>query len=92
MVATAKHYVGAGGMQWGSSSNKNFKIDQGTTKASEKTLREFYLPPFKAAVRAGVLSVMTGLNSWGDEKISANKYLITDILKKEIGFKGFCCF
>ncbi|MEK7556274.1 MAG: glycoside hydrolase family 3 protein [Patescibacteria group bacterium] len=89
MVATAKHYVGAGGMQWGSSSNKNFKIDQGTTKASEKTLREFYLPPFKAAVRAGVLSVMTGLNSWGDEKISANKYLITDILKKEIGFKGF---
>ncbi|MCR4330461.1 MAG: glycoside hydrolase family 3 C-terminal domain-containing protein, partial [Patescibacteria group bacterium] len=75
--------------QWGSSSNKNFKIDQGTTKASEKTLREFYLPPFQAAVDAGVFSVMVGLNSWGNQKISTHEYLITDILKEELGFKGF---
>ncbi|MCR4306536.1 MAG: glycoside hydrolase family 3 C-terminal domain-containing protein, partial [Candidatus Yonathbacteria bacterium] len=75
--------------QWGSSSNKNFKIDQGTTKASEKTLREFYLPPFQTAVDAGVLSVMVGLNSWGNQKISTHEYLITDVLKEELGFKGF---
>ncbi len=88
MLATAKHYVGAGGMQWGSSSNKDFKIDQGRTPPDEKILRTVYLPPFQAAIDAGVLSVMVGLNSWGDEKISANKYLITDILKKELNFNG----
>ncbi len=88
MLATAKHYVGAGGMQWGSSSNKDFKIDQGRTPPDEKILRTVYLPPFQAAIDAGVLSVMVGLNSWGDEKISANKYLITDILKKELNLNG----
>ncbi len=89
MVATAKHYLGAGSMQWGSSSNKDFKIDQGTTIADTGTLGGPYLAPFKAAVDAGVLSVMVGLNSVGSEKISANKNLITDVLKKELGFKGF---
>ncbi len=89
VLATAKHYIGAGGMQWRSSSNKNFKIDQGTTPPDEKILRSTYLPPFKAAVDAGVGSVMVGLNSWGDTKLSAQKYLITDVLKGELGFKGF---
>ncbi len=89
ILATAKHYLGAGGMQWGSSSNKDFKIDQGRTPPDEKILRTIYLPPFRAAIDAGALSVMVGLNSWGDEKISANKYLITDVLKNELGFSGF---
>lgn len=89
MLATAKHYLGAGGMRWGSSSNKNFKIDQGRTPPDENILRTVYLPPFEAAVDAGVLSVMVGLNSWGDEKISTNKHLITDILKNELNFNGF---
>lgn len=89
IVATAKHYIGAGGMKWGSSSNKNFKIDQGRTPDNYKMLRESYLPPFKEAVDAGVLSIMAGLNSYGDQKISANKYLLTDVLKEELGFEGF---
>lgn len=89
IVATAKHYLGAGGMQWGSAVNKEYKINQGATIADEKTLHEVYLPPFASAVDAGVLSVMAGLNSWGSQKISANTYLLTDVLKKRLGFKGF---
>jgi len=89
MLATAKHYLGAGGMKWGSSANKDFVIDQGTTVFDEETLRTFYVPPFKAAIDAGVLSVMVGLNSVGKQKISANKYLISDVLKEELGFSGF---
>ena len=89
LIATAKHYLGSGAMGWNTSSNESYRIDQGTTEISEAALREFYLPPFKQAVDAGVLSVMAGLNSYGDTKISANKYLLTDVLKDELGFKGF---
>lgn len=88
-LATAKHYLGAGGMRWGSTVDTDYRIDQGTTPADEDALREFYLPPFQAAVDAGVLSVMAGLNTYGDQRISANAYLLTDVLKGELGFKGF---
>lgn len=89
LIATAKHYLGSGAMGWNTSSNDRYRIDQGTTEMSEAALREFYLPPFKQAVDAGVLSVMAGLNSYGDTKISASKYLLTDVLKDELGFNGF---
>lgn len=89
VLATAKHYLGAGGMRWGSSVNTSYKIDQGATDVNEKVLREFYLQPFKAAVDAGVLSVMAGLNNIDGKKMAANKYLLVDVLKKELGFKGF---
>jgi beta-glucosidase len=89
VISTAKHYVGSGGMRWGSSSNKSFKIDQGTTSANEENMRRVHLPPFKDAVEAGAASVMVGLNSWNGMKLSANHYLITDVLKGELGFAGF---
>lgn len=89
MAAAAKHYLGNGASEWGSSINKNFFIDQGNSKLSEKELRKTHLEPFKQAVNAGVKSVMVGLNKWNNKKISANKYLITDVLKKELDFKGF---
>lgn len=89
VLAAAKHYVGNGDMEWGTSINKNFKIDQGVTRIDERTLRATHLPPFKAAVQNGALSVMAGLNTWQDKKLSANSYLLTDVLKKELGFKGF---
>ncbi|MFA5853481.1 MAG: glycoside hydrolase family 3 N-terminal domain-containing protein [Patescibacteria group bacterium] len=88
-IGTAKHFVGAGGMRWGTSSNKEFKIDQGTTDEDEAILRRVHLPPFKAAISAGAASVMVGLNSWNGIKLSANQYLLTDVLKKELGFDGF---
>lgn len=87
--STAKHYVGLGGMVWGTSVNKDYKIDQGYTEPNELKLRTEYLVPFKNAVDAGTKSVMIGLNSWGDTKLSASKYLITDVLKNELNFKGF---
>jgi beta-glucosidase len=89
ILATPKHYIGGGSMLWNTSSNENFKIDQGTTPGSEQKLRTAYLPPFQKAVDAGTLSIMVGLNSWNETKLSADSYLITDVLKKELGFNGF---
>lgn len=89
VLATPKHYIGGGSMTWNTSSNENFKIDQGTTPASEQKLRTLYLPPFAKAVDAGALSVMVGLNSWDTGKLAADTYLITDVLKGELGFAGF---
>jgi beta-glucosidase len=88
-MATPKHYVGLGAMEWGSSDTPGYKMDHGNTIMDEATLRAEHLPPFKAAVQNGALSVMTGLNRWNGEKMSGNKYLITDVLKKESDFRGF---
>jgi len=88
-IGTAKHFIGAGAMLWGTSVNKNFKIDQGESDISLDELRQRHLPSFKAAIAAGVPSVMIGLNNWQNKKISENQYLITDVLKKEMGFSGF---
>lgn len=89
VLATPKHFVGLGGMSWKTSQNENFKIDQGVTPSNEVLLQEVYLPPFAAAVDAGALSIMVGLNTWGDTKTVRQKYLLTDVLKKQLGFKGF---
>ena len=89
VLATPKHYLGLGSMGWNTSLNKNFKIDQGITPANETLLREQYLPPFADVVAAGALSVMVGLNTWGDKRMVLQKHLLTDVLKGELGFKGF---
>lgn len=89
VIATAKHYIGIGAMTWGSSSNKNFLIDQGRTPSSTVALHEEYLPPYKAVIDAGVGSVMVGLNSWDDTWVSYDRDLITKTLKKDLGFSGF---
>ncbi|KKS29109.1 MAG: Glycoside hydrolase family 3 domain protein [Parcubacteria group bacterium GW2011_GWC2_42_11] len=89
VLATAKHFLGAGGMQWNTSSNKNFSIDQGATPVDETKLRNTYLLPFKDALDADVHTVMVGLNSWGETKLAAEHYLLTDLLKGELGFEGF---
>jgi len=89
VLATPKHFVGLGGMGWGTSQNKDFQIDQGVTPADESLLNEVYLPPFAAAVDAGALSIMVGLNTWGEKRTVRQKELLTDVLKKELQFKGF---
>jgi beta-glucosidase len=81
VLACAKHYIGDGGTQNG--------IDQGNTVCDEATLRRLYLPPYRAAIKAGVGSIMVSYSSWNGLKMSANKYLMTDLLKNELGFKGF---
>lgn len=89
VLGTLKHYLGLGAMGWNTSLNTNFKIDQGVTMANETLLRTVYLPPFSEAVKAGALSVMVGLNTWGEKRMVLQKELLTDVLKQELGFKGF---
>ncbi|MEU8910336.1 glycoside hydrolase family 3 N-terminal domain-containing protein [Streptomyces mirabilis] len=81
VLATAKHYLGDGGTTGG--------VDQGNTELSETELRAIHLPPFKEAVRRGVGAVMLSYSSWNGIKSHANKYLVTDALKGELGFTGF---
>ncbi len=88
ILATPKHFIGLGGMRWDTSLNENFTIDQGVTPADEKILEEVYLPPFAAAVDAGALSIMVGLNTWGNTKTVRQKYLLTDVLKNQLEFQG----
>ena len=81
VLACAKHFIGDGGTTNG--------IDQGNTICDEATLRKLFLPPYRAAVKAGVGSVMVSYSSWNGAKMHANKYLLTDVLKGELGFRGF---
>ncbi|AGL16753.1 beta-glucosidase [Actinoplanes sp. N902-109] len=81
VLATAKHYLGDGGTTGGT--------DQGNTAISEAELRAIHLPPFRAAVQRGVGSVMVSFSSFNGAKLHGNKYLITDVLKGELGFTGF---
>jgi len=81
VLACAKHYMGDGGTFNGK--------DQGDDKCDEATLRSNYLPPYAAAIKAGVGSIMVSYSSWNGAKMSANKHLLTEVLKDELGFKGF---
>ncbi|HEU4735031.1 MAG TPA: glycoside hydrolase family 3 N-terminal domain-containing protein [Kofleriaceae bacterium] len=81
VMATAKHYVGDGGTTGG--------VDQGNTELSEADLRAIHLPPFQAAVQRGVGAVMISYSSWNGVKMHGNQFLITQVLKGELGFSGF---
>jgi beta-glucosidase len=89
VLATAKHFIGDGGTTWGSSTQGDYKLDQGDTRISEETLRSLFLPAYKSAVDAGALAVMASFSSWNGTKMHGQKYLLTDVLKGELGFKGF---
>jgi beta-glucosidase len=81
IAACAKHFAGYGFAESGKEYN--------TTDMSEQTLMNVVLPPFKAAVDAGVASVMNGFNDLNGIPVTANGYLQRDILKEEWGFDGF---
>lgn len=65
-----------------------WQIDQGVSDIDEATLRAVHLPPYQAAIDAGVLSVMASYSEWNAQKMHGNKYLLTDVLKGELGFEG----
>ncbi len=81
VIATPKHFVA------------NFEADGGRDSHeahfSERILREVFLPPFRACVKAGALSVMAAYNSLDGVPCSSNRWLLTDVLRKEWGFEGF---
>lgn len=66
-----------------------WQIDQGNAEIDEQTLREVHLPPYKAAIDAGALNVMVSYSSWQGLKMHAHHYLLTEVLKGELGFEGF---
>jgi beta-glucosidase len=88
VLACAKHYVGDGGTAFGSARNGR-GLDQGDTRVDEATLRHIHLQGYYSSVRAGVGSIMPSYSSWNGVKMSGNKYLLTDVLKNELGFEGF---
>jgi beta-glucosidase len=65
------------------------KLDQGNTEIDEAGLRAIHLTPYRAAVDAGVATIMPSYSSWNGVKCSASKRLLTEILKDELGFEGF---
>jgi beta-glucosidase len=81
IVATAKHFVAYGAAEAGR--------DYNTTDMSERVLREVYLPPFKAAVDAGVGTFMTSFNDLNGVPATGNPFLLTDVLRGEWKFDGF---
>jgi beta-glucosidase len=93
VMATPKHYLGDGATTWGTSKmemmDTRFYIDQGDMSTDEATLRARYLPPYAATVEAGALSIMPSFSSWNGVKMHAHHYLLTDVLKGELGFRGF---
>jgi beta-glucosidase len=80
VAACPKHFVGYGASEGGR--------DYNPVEISEHTLREFYLPPFRAAMDAGAATIMTGFNSLNAIPSSANPFTIKQILRKEWGFEG----
>lgn len=89
VLATPKHYIGDGGTAWGSSTTGEYMIDQGVTTVDEDALRLLHLPPYTRAIDEGALSIMVSYSSWGGVKMHAQQYLITDVLKGDLGFSGF---
>lgn len=101
LLSTAKHFVGDGGTVWGSGLMAKrgpsweiiggFLLDRGDVQCTESVLFSTHLAPYKAAVNLPTVqvgSVMVSFNSWNMKKCHVNKYLITDVLKNQMGFKG----
>jgi len=81
ILACVKHYAAYGGAEGGREYN--------TVDISDRSLRETYLPPFKAALDAGVATFMSSFNEIAGVPSTGNRRLLTDILRHEWGFKGF---
>src|SRR6266576_524270 len=81
IFATVKHFAGYGAAEAGREYNE--------TEISERTMREVYLPPFKAAVDAGVASLMSAFNDISGVPASGNAWLTDTVLRRQWGCSGF---
>lgn len=102
VLASVKHFVADGGTTWGTTahyewlppglwqgSNGRWSIDQGVADVDETELQKVHIAPYLEAMAAGAKNIMVSYSSWGGEKMHAQRYLLTDILKEELGFSGF---
>ncbi|WP_220475459.1 glycoside hydrolase family 3 protein [Sphingomonas cavernae] len=81
VLASTKHFLADGGTFEGR--------DQGDARISEEALRDIHGAPYVAAIDAGVQTVMASFSSWNGEKLTGHKGLLTDVLRKRMGFGGF---
>jgi beta-glucosidase len=81
LLACAKHFAAYGAPQAGR--------DYNTVDMSDRSLYEWYLPPYKTCVDAGVASVMTSFNEIAGVPSTSNKWLLTDLLRNQWKFNGF---
>ncbi|MET7477357.1 glycoside hydrolase family 3 N-terminal domain-containing protein [Streptomyces sp. NPDC005648] len=96
VLATAKHFVGDGGTEYGSSTTGTYTIDQGVTKVTRQQLEAVHLAPYESAVDRGVGTVMPSYSSLdilgdgrGPVKMHARGDMINGVLKGRMGFDGF---
>jgi len=102
VLATLKHFIGDGGTTWGTATSIypaiesmgievpfEYSIDQGDTRLDEQTLRTVHLAPYIAAIKAGAQAIMPSLSSYSGERMHGHHYLLTELLKGELGFPGF---
>ncbi|KAG0558919.1 hypothetical protein KC19_10G064500 [Ceratodon purpureus] len=81
VLACAKHFVGDGGTFQGK--------DMGNTVVNYETLVKTHMRAYPTAIAKGVSTIMVSYSSWNNQKMHANKFLLTDVLKGRLGFKGF---
>ncbi|NJD33127.1 MAG: glycosyl hydrolase, partial [Gammaproteobacteria bacterium] len=81
IAACAKHFAGYGAAESGR--------DYATTNIPENELRNTYFPPFRAAVNAGVATLMTSFSDVNGVPATANSFLLRQVLRREWGFSGF---
>lgn len=81
VISTAKHFIADGGTHNG--------IDRGDCLVDEETLYRVHAAGYYSAIEAGVQSVMASFNSWHGEHMHGHQYLLTQVLKEQMGFDGF---
>ncbi|KAG4198512.1 hypothetical protein ERO13_A05G090150v2 [Gossypium hirsutum] len=81
VIACAKHFVGDGGTEKG--------INEGNTISSYDELESVHMAPYLDCLYKGVSTVMASYSSWNEFKLHAHHFLLTEILKGKLGFKGF---
>lgn len=76
-----KHLLGGGASIGG--------CNHASAELSERAIRSYFLPPFQAAIEAGGMTIMPGHNDVASIPAHASKWLLTDVVKNELGFNGF---
>lgn len=81
VIACAKHFVGDGGTYKG--------VNEGNTILSYEDLEIIHMAPYLDCISQGVSTIMASYSSWNGRQLHADHFLITEILKDKLGFKGF---
>ncbi|CAN1329080.1 Beta-glucosidase BoGH3B [Linum perenne] len=81
VVACAKHFVGDGGTHKG--------LNEGNTICSYEDLERTHMAPYLDCIAQGVATIMASYSSWNGRKLHTDRFLLTEVLKDKLGFKGF---